>query len=119
MKQHFFALFLPLVLAIFVFPPPPKPSSSGAVLDEQNEPLPYASVYVRNSTNGTAANANGEFQPTLARGEYEIVFQYIGYNQKIETVRIGDKPVRLRVQLTPNELVFGESPSPAPTPPTP
>ncbi len=81
---------------------------SGVVVDEQNEPLPYASVYVRNSTNGTAANGNGEFQLNLARGEYEIVFQYIGYNQKIETVRIGDKAVRLRVRLTPNELLLSE-----------
>lgn len=108
MKQRFCTIFLSIALAACWLPFVALAQLSGIVLDEQNEPLPYASVYVRNSTNGTAANANGEFQLNLTRGEYEIVFQYIGYNQKIETVRIGEKPVRLRVQLTPNELLLSE-----------
>ncbi|MCY7330120.1 MAG: DUF5686 and carboxypeptidase regulatory-like domain-containing protein, partial [Saprospiraceae bacterium] len=106
MRPYFLMIIL-TVLAI-VLPTIAQAQLSGVVLDEHNEPLPYASVYVRNSTNGTAANGNGEFQLSLARGDYEIVFQYIGYNQKIETVQIGDKPVRLRVKLTPNELVISE-----------
>ena len=104
MKQRFFTYFL----AMFLLPGAAWAQLSGVVLDERNEPLPFASVYVRNSTNGTAANAEGEFRLPLAPGEYEIVFQYIGYNQKIETVRVGDKPVRLRVQLTPGELLLNE-----------
>ena len=106
MRSHCFTIIL-MVLAMML-PTIAQAQLSGVVLDEHNEPLPYASVYVRNSTNGTAANGNGEFQLSLARGDYEIVFQYIGYNQKIETVQIGDKPVRLRVKLTPNELVISE-----------
>lgn len=106
MRSYFFTIIL--ILSAIFLPILAQAQLSGVVLDEQNEPLPYASVYVRNSTNGTAANGNGEFQLNLAKGDYEIVFQYIGYNQKIETVKIGDKPVRLRVKLTPNELVISE-----------
>ncbi|MEO6038480.1 MAG: DUF5686 and carboxypeptidase regulatory-like domain-containing protein, partial [Saprospiraceae bacterium] len=108
MKQRFFTHLFPVALLIFLLPGLVRAQLSGVVLDEQNEPLPYASVYVRNSTNGTAANGEGEFRLALAPGDYEIVFQYIGYNQKIETVHIGSKPVRLKVQLSPNELVLSE-----------
>lgn len=81
---------------------------SGTVLDENGEPLPYASVYVRNSTNGTSANGNGEYRLTLDRGTHEIVFQYIGYKQKIEKVTIADKPVRLTVRMEPSDLQLSE-----------
>ncbi len=107
--KHFFTIhLLPIVLLIFSFSGTVQAQLSGVVLDENNDSLPYASVYVRNSTNGTAANGEGEFRLSLAPGDYEIVFQYLGYNQKIETVHIGSKPVRLRVQLSPNELVLNE-----------
>jgi len=107
MTKRFFAHFLSLFL-LALLPAMVQAQLSGVVLDENNEPLPYASVYVRNSTNGTAANGEGEFRLSLAPGDYEIVFQYIGYNQKIENVRIGSKPVKLRVQLSPNELLLNE-----------
>lgn len=77
-------------------------------MDENGDPLPYASVYVRNSTNGTAANSEGEYRLTMERGDYEIVFQYIGYQQKIEPVSIGDKPVRLNVRMEPANLQISE-----------
>ena len=108
MTKRFFTCFFSIALALSLVPDIVHAQLSGVVLDEHNDPLPYASVYVRNSTNGTAANGNGEFRLSLAPGDYEVVFQYIGYNQKIETVHIGSKPVKLRVQLTPNELLLSE-----------
>lgn len=81
---------------------------SGTVLDENGEPLPYASVYARNSTNGTVANASGEYRLKLEKGTHDIVFQYIGYKQKIEKVIIADKPVRLNARLEPSDLELGE-----------
>jgi hypothetical protein len=81
---------------------------SGKVFDENGEPLSFASVYVRNSTNGTIANADGEYRLTIARGTHEIVFQYIGYKQKIESVTVGDKPVRLNAKMEPANLEISE-----------
>lgn len=81
---------------------------SGTVRDETGEPLPYATVYARNTTNGTVANAEGEYRLTLERGTFDIVFQYIGYKQKIEPVTIGDKPVRLNVRLEASSLEIAE-----------
>lgn len=81
---------------------------SGVVLDERDEPLPHASVYVRNSTKGVNANANGEFRLPLDKGYHEIVFQYMGYRQHIEVVEIGAAPVSLTVRMVPNNVELAE-----------
>ncbi|MCC6462361.1 MAG: carboxypeptidase-like regulatory domain-containing protein [Saprospiraceae bacterium] len=81
---------------------------TGTVLDEHGEPLPFASVYVRNSTNGTVANAEGVYRLVLEPGTYEIVFQYIGYQQKFETVTLANKPVKLNARLEPSDLQISE-----------
>lgn len=82
----------------------------GKVLDDAGEPLPFASVFVQNSTNGTTANAEGEFRLSLEKGTHRVVFQYVGFKQKIETVEItGEKPVvRLTVRMESNALEIGE-----------
>jgi hypothetical protein len=83
---------------------------TGLVLDENAEPLPYATVYLRGSTRGTTTNAAGEFRlPVEKPGEYEVMFQYLGYKQKIERVTVtAAKAARLRVNLEPNNLEIGE-----------
>jgi Family of unknown function (DUF5686)/CarboxypepD_reg-like domain len=95
----FFLLFLPFALSAQL---------SGKVLDEKGQPLAYATVYVRNSGNGVSANAEGGFKLKVAPGRHEIVFQYIGYKQKIEVVEIGDKPITLTVRMEPDEMLLTE-----------
>ncbi len=52
----------------------------GVVLSEQQEPLPFASVYVKNSTRGTVTNLKGEFELELPKGEHILVYSFVGYN---------------------------------------
>ena len=101
--MKFLSLLALLLLPFFAFA-----QLSGTVRDEAGEPLPFASVYVRNSTNGTVANGEGQYRLLLTRGTYEVVFQYLGYQQHIENVTIGDKPVRLEVRMQPSNLELGE-----------
>ncbi|MBL7826772.1 MAG: carboxypeptidase-like regulatory domain-containing protein [Saprospiraceae bacterium] len=81
---------------------------TGKVTDESGEPLPYATVYIRNTSNGTVTNAKGEFQLTVAKGEYEVVFQYLGYKTKVEPVKVENKQLRLDVRLEPSNLELNE-----------
>lgn len=97
-----------LLAALFLFPLLVFAQISGKVLDENGEALAFASVYVRNTTNGTTTNADGEYRLMLARGDYELVFQYIGYKQRVESVSLGDKPVRLTVRMEPSNLELTE-----------
>ncbi len=104
LRPVFFAL---LFFSLFVLPES-RGQLQGAVLDENGEPLPYATVYVRNSTNGTVANATGEYRLNLEPGAHTIVFQYIGYQQKLETVQYAGKAIRLDVRMEPSDLELSE-----------
>jgi len=92
-------LLLPLLCVAQIF---------GTVRDENGETLAFASVYIRNSTNGTAANAKGAYKLPVKSGTYEVVFQYIGYKQHIESVQVGEKPLQLNVRMEPSDLQIGE-----------
>jgi hypothetical protein len=81
---------------------------SGKVSDEAGAPLAYATVYVRNTSNGTVTNAEGEYRLLVGKDAQEIVFQYIGYKQRIEKITVGDKPIRLNTSLEPSNLELGE-----------
>ena len=60
----------------------------GTILDEQNNPIPFASIYVKNTTIGTSSNLKGEFKIDLAKGDYDIVFSFVGYQSLEQKVSI-------------------------------
>ena len=49
----------------------------GQVLSEDNEPLPFASVYFRNLGDGVPTNEEGIFEYALAPGIYDVIFQFL------------------------------------------
>lgn len=81
---------------------------TGKVLDELGEPLPFASVYVQNSTVGVTANVEGEYKLILEKGVHSVVYQYIGFKQHIEKITVGNTPIVRNVQLQPNTLEISE-----------
>jgi len=55
---------------------------TGIVIDnESNEPLPYATIGLKNEGKGTVSNNNGEFGLKIASGSFSdtIVVSYLGY----------------------------------------
>lgn len=63
--------------------PPVKISGviSGKVTDKEGVPLAGVSIRVKNSTEGTITDANGDFQLTLSRAVVLLV-SYVGYQSK-------------------------------------
>ncbi|WP_416865159.1 MAG: DUF5686 and carboxypeptidase regulatory-like domain-containing protein [Imperialibacter sp.] len=55
----------------------------GKVLGENNEPLPFATIFIRNINTGTTSNVEGDYEVRLAPGKYDVVFQYIGYESNV------------------------------------
>jgi len=55
---------------------------SGAITDEKGSIVPFASVYIRNTTKGTSANGEGKYTLQLSPGNYEVLFKAIGYKQE-------------------------------------
>ncbi len=66
---------------------------SGKVTNKEGEPLPFASVYVENTTRGTTTNADGDYTIDLAPGTYVFVYQYVGYQQFTKKITLNTKIV--------------------------
>lgn len=81
---------------------------SGKVFDENGEPLPYATVYVHNSSNGTISNAQGEYHLSVSPGDHDMVFQYIGYSTEVKAFHAGTSPLHLDAHLKPSDLELKE-----------
>jgi hypothetical protein len=81
---------------------------SGYIKDNSNgEELIGATVFVKELNSGTVTNVYGFYSITLAAGEYEIQFSYIGYtpvNQRINLV----KNESLNVELQPESLQMAD-----------
>lgn len=75
----------------------------GTVSDDNGEPLAFANVLLR-AGGGTTANINGEYQLELPNGTHEVVFQYIGFAHRTETVVVSGKDLLLNVTLKPEDF---------------
>lgn len=82
----------------------------GQVTGTNREPLPFANVAVRGATASTGTNEQGQYALRLAPGQYELVFQYVGYRPQVAPVRVlgGDSVTVLNAQLTPEAYSLGE-----------
>lgn len=80
----------------------------GSVTDETGTPLPSASVYIKGTSQGTTTNINGKYSLNLPKGKSEIVFQYIGYKQKIETIDYKGVSINLDIKLTEQSYELSE-----------
>jgi hypothetical protein len=61
---------------------------SGKLTDAKQNGLPFASIVVKGTTIGTNSNADGLYTLKLPAGNYEIIFQYIGYKKETKSVSI-------------------------------
>ncbi len=72
---------------------------SGRITDQKNGPVSFASVYIKNSTYGTTANENGEYQFKLKPGNYDIIYRFVGYKERTESITISNHDEPHSVQL--------------------
>jgi CarboxypepD_reg-like domain len=72
----------------------------GIVADSlTKEPLPFANVFIANSTLGVAADAEGKFElPPVPAGVYEVVASFIGHQSATVVVR-AEADQRYKVEL--------------------
>ncbi|MCW9096739.1 MAG: DUF5686 and carboxypeptidase regulatory-like domain-containing protein [Ignavibacteriaceae bacterium] len=100
------------LIALFFFPSliySQTLSLSGGISDSQSgNALPYANVRVLNTTLGTAANINGEFELKLARGSYTLVASYIGYYSDTATVELSSNLRGVNFSLTKTDIILPE-----------
>lgn len=59
---------------------------SGKVTDQNGKPVPFANVYVKNTTNGASANVEGNYSLSLKPGQYDLHFRAVGYKQETRSI---------------------------------
>ena len=96
---NFFAVFFVLCTSITVS----AQGIKGKVLDEQNQPIPYATVYLEKIQTGTNTNVNGNYEIPVKSGRYKVVFRSLGYKQ-IEKEAVVDKGFLTLDAVLPQEV---------------
>ncbi len=81
---------------------------SGTVKDDKGNPVPYASVYVRNGQAGTTAGANGSYRLPLPAGSYVLVAHHVGYTRQEQKLILGTEDVQLNFILSVQQVTLGE-----------
>src|ERR1043165_5371077 len=82
-------------------------SIKGTIYDDKHAKLSYVNIYIKGTTNGTSSNGVGLYQLDLPQGEYDIVYQHLGFKQHIEHVKLTGNIV-LDVTLEQTQFEIGD-----------
>ena len=80
---------------------------SGKIVSEQNEPIPYATIFVEETREGTISNTDGLFKLQLENGNYHIRIRSLGYLQIEKEIQIKDS-IYLQIELQKQEFQLKE-----------
>ncbi len=61
---------------------------SGRITDQNEKPLPFVSIYIKGTTIGSTSNLDGYYSLELNAGNYEFIYQLIGYKLFSEKVSL-------------------------------
>ncbi len=103
--------YLPLAcqtLALCLLTLPLMAQVEGIIRNEAGDPLPFATVYVEGTTQGTTSNPDGAYRLELQPGQYPLVFQYLGYRPFTTRVEVGTAPLTLDVTLREDAVELQE-----------
>ncbi|UMB59354.1 DUF5686 and carboxypeptidase regulatory-like domain-containing protein [Lutibacter sp. A80] len=96
----FFFIFISIQLSAQV---------KGTIKNSKNETLPFVSVYIENTSTGTSSNEQGLYElPVLDKGNYTVVFQYLGYVTLKKEIEINTLPFQLDVILNEESIQLNE-----------
>ncbi len=91
----------------------------GTITDTKGASLPFVNVYIEGTYTGTTSNENGVYKLDISqKKEYQLVFQYLGYETKKITINPDKFPLELNVVLNEtstqlDEVVINTSEDPA------
>ena len=81
-----------LFLILYIFPALAIGQGiSGTVIDQDGEPLPFTTIYIKETGSGSVTNQSGKYEIRLAPGAYTLIFQYLGYKSEQISVTIGNE----------------------------
>ena len=88
----FTTLFLPCLLI--------AGGIKGYVRNSNGDVLDYATIYFPELGSGTVTNEEGYYEFRMLPGDYQVIFQHLGYQTHIERISIGQEMKVLDIQLS-------------------
>jgi len=98
----FYALLFSLFTSTAVFA---QLNLSGKIKDDHSNAIPFATIYIKNTTIGTSANSDGEYTLQLKPGQYEVLYKAVGYRQESRRIEIKTNQI-LDVSLKPESYLL-------------
>ena len=96
-----------LILFLFPLNLVAQVTISGTVTDaNSNQPVPYTTIYINGTTNGTITNIDGEFHLEDVVPPCEIVFSHISYSPEAIVLQEAADKV-FHIQLKPRDVKLG------------
>lgn len=80
----------------------------GKIVDINGNPVPYASIFIKQLTRGTTSNALGLFSLPLPAGEYTIFFRSLGYSEVIKRITLEESVMEMEIILPPQTYMIPE-----------
>jgi hypothetical protein len=72
---------------------------AGKIISEHYEPIPFATIFVTESKEGTISNSEGNFLLQLERGIYHFTIRSMGFLQLIKEVNVNSDSIYLEIVL--------------------
>ncbi len=93
----FFAVILFSLLPVLIFS---QTKISGKVIDNTNQPLPGANVFIKDSYDGVSSNVDGSFSfTTEEEGDAFLVVSFVGYKTKEESILLAGSDINIEIIL--------------------
>lgn len=72
---------------------------TGKITGEKNEPIPYATIFVAETREGTISNPDGNYRIQLEKGNYHFTVRSMGYIQELLEVNVNSDSINLNIKL--------------------
>ena len=81
----------------------------GIVSDNKGNLLPFVSVFVENTYNGTTSNEQGKYELNIkTTGKYTVVFQYLGFKTQKKSITVEKFPYTFDVKMEEESFALNE-----------
>jgi Family of unknown function (DUF5686)/CarboxypepD_reg-like domain len=78
----------------------------GFIKADDGTPLPYATIFVKQTGTGAATDLLGRYEVALTPGSYDVAFQYLGYETVIRKVEITTEFIDINIMLKIQVMVL-------------
>ena len=99
MIHRFYIGAILLLAGLFGFQVTFATTVTGGVIDAASKPVAFASIYIKGSTIGTTANAEGRFALELAPGKYTLYCSHVGLKREEKEIVVAEKTIDIFFRL--------------------